>query len=1115
MSVTIPAFWQLLADSRLHPRELCDSLAADFAQVKGAGDQASARTLAEWLVSRNVLSKYQATILLAGRAGPFQYGEYKVYDRVDKGRLAGLFRAVHGSTGHPVLLSFASGQALADPNHWAAAAANTWSASAIVSPHLQRWFEPVDAVIYKFLVSEDLRGATAEERMTAGRFPPAEACRLARQAALGLAQLHAAGRVHGEVRPANLLLEPIPGQAANAKLLWNAHETLGPWNLAEEPPPSRLAAAADFLAPELATPGYRPDALADLYALGCALYTMLAGAPPFAGGSIAEKMARHAREAIRPLEQFGVPQPLAQLVAYLMAKNPAVRYQAATLVADQLAIFVEPAALYVQPPPSPPTLAGYETQLRQKQPPVPLAPPPAPLPAQSPMGPPSETATGFPVLTGRKVVFAVDTFGPQAPEPAAAGPAVSRPAFPGLPTSDTAIGSQAPSFALPPPPAAHFPPSTAPAATPPVPPALPSFAARATSPSAAIAPSIAPVSTTAALAQRSARRQRQQLATAAGVVAACIAVVVVSVVLLMNSEMFDSQGGTKVAQSDPAGKSAGDPQVADNGQGTAVTPASSGGNTSTKGSPPEPTGGANAATNTNNTNSGQPSTTPVPAAAGDGGLAQEIVPDDSRLLWASPTTGRPISERLIPPEPQVFIFVRPADMIASGEGEKVLQALGPAFSAQRSAWEKAAGVGLAEIEQLLVTLHPNDAQFPRASFVVRTKAELPPDQWLTRWNNPIPMQEGMATYYQIGGWAYYISPSPDDPRTFVMGDPRDVKEVVKAGGNPPPLGVPIRRLLKTTDSLRHVTILAIPQFFANDDGEPLFAAERAKLRQPLAWLLGDGVQAAAVSLHFGPELYLESRMLGTLDKEPFLLSSEVKSRLKQMPTEIENYLVGQTPPPYWRKLSFRYPAMLRELHDQMRIGVENDQAVINAVLPGVAAHNLVLGGELLVSTGAGGGASVAAVGPTPTKAAPKTLAEALLLKTTFTFAQQSLEFAMRDLAIDATDQLKGSGVEFAIKIMGGDLEKDSITRNQSIRDFDEKDKSFAEILTALVRKANPDPSAKGPDDPAQNLVWAIGPDPDDANKQIILITTRAAAETNKYTLPPVFAVKGDGKKKGK
>jgi hypothetical protein len=1106
VSVTIPQFWQLLADSRLLAREQCDSLAADFAQVKGAGDQASARTVAEWLVSRNVLSKYQATILLAGRAGPFQYGEYKVYDRVDKGRLAGLFRAVHGPTGHGVLLSFVSGQALLDPHAWAAAAVSTWSASALVSPHVQRWFEPVDAQVYKFVVSEDLRGTTAEERMTGSRFPPAEASRIARLAALGLAQLHAAGRVHGEVRPANLLLEPIPGQPANVKLLWNPHEPPGAWNFAEEPPAPRLAAMADYLAPELATPGYRPDALADLYALGCTLYTMLAGSPPFAGGSIAEKMARHASEAIRPLEQFGVPQPLAQLVAYLMAKNPAVRYQSAALVADQLAVFVEPAAVYSQAPPAPSTLAGFEAHFRQKQPPV---TPPAPLPAHA-MG--QSPDAGFPVLTGRKVTFAVDSFGPTPPDTSPATPVASGPAFPGFPPAGGPPANQPPAFA-PTPPAASFPPPA-----PPPPPALafsaesalPSFAPVTSPPTTANAPSIAPVSTSAALAQRGARRQRQQLATAIGVVAACIVVVVVSVVLLMNSEMFNQPGGTKVAQADPEGESGGEPEVNGGGQGAAVTSTSSGAGGKASTDPPDATGSSTSGgTNT------AAVATPTVAATGDGSFQQEIVPDDSRLLWASPTTGRPISERLIPPEPQVFVFVRPADMIASGEGDKVLQALGPALAAQRSVWEKAAGVGLAEIEQLLVTLHANDAKFPRASFVVRTKAELAPDQWLTRWNNPIPMQEGMATYYQIGGWAYYISPSPDDPRTFVMGDPRDVKEVVKAGGNPPPLGVPIRRLLKTTDSLRHVTILALPQFFANDDGEPLFAAERAKLRQPLAWLVGDGVQAAAVSLHFGPEFYLEARMLGTLDKEPFLLSSEVKSRLNQMPDEIENYLVGLTPPQYWKKLSFRYPAMLRELHDQLRIGVENDQAVINAVLPGVAAHNLVLGGELLVSTGAGGGAADIAVSPTPTKAAPKSLAEALELKTTFTFAQQSLEFAMRDLAIDATDQLKGSGVEFAIKIIGGDLEKDGITRNQSIRDFDEKDKTIAEILTALVRKANPDPSAKGPDDPAQKLVWVIGPDPDDANKQLILITTRAAAETNKYTLPPVFAVKGDGKKKGK
>ena len=94
---------------------------------------------------------------------------------------------------------------------------------------------------------------------------------------------------------------------------------------------------------------------------------MLAGHPPFAGGNIQPKMARHAAEAIRPLEMLGVPQPLAQIVAYLMAKNPAVRFQSAAMVAEQLAAFVDPAILYAQPPLPPATLANFEYYLRQKQ----------------------------------------------------------------------------------------------------------------------------------------------------------------------------------------------------------------------------------------------------------------------------------------------------------------------------------------------------------------------------------------------------------------------------------------------------------------------------------------------------------------------------------------------------------------------------------------------------------------------------------------------------------------------------------------------------------------------------------------------------------------------------
>lgn len=1003
MSVSTADFWRLLSESRLLAAEQCRQLGADFAQVKGASDQSNAKTLGEWLVARNVLSKYQATILLAGRSGPFHYGEYKVYDRVERGRLAGQFRAVHAPTGHPVLLRFLTGPVIADAALWARAANDALAACAIVSPHVQRFFEPVDLQTFKFLVSEDLRGTTLEERLAAGRLPPHEACRIARLAAIGLAQMHQGGRVHGDVQPASVLLEPLANHPGNVKLLLDAHETPGPIDFAQQPPEARVSAMADYLAPELLAAGRVPDPLSDIYALGCTLYAMLSGNPPFAGGTVQQKMSRHAGEPIRPLEQFGVPQPLAQLVAYLMAKNATVRYQSAALVAEQLAPFIDPAALHALPPGPPPTLANYENFVRQKQ-------------AQLAATPARATA----------VVVAVSPMAAATAAPAPqAGPTigvVARKTPGGLGSAD-------------------------------------------------------------AILKRKKADQRNTLILALAAAGVLVVAGIVGINMLGGFGEKPEEVAQKPIDPDPQPIPRTQPPI------TSTNTLAKGGNgeTTTPAVPPVTTPG---------TESAGPQSPP----ATEVGFQQKVVPDDGSLLWASPTTGGSVSFRCVPPVPQVFLIVRPADLLASGEGAKVLEALGPAFAAERTKWETAAGVKLDQIEQLIVTLHNNDAKFPRTSFVVKTKEPIAEDQLLARWGNPAAQKEGTATFYAGPAWAYYISTSPEAERTFVMADPQDVKEVAKVGGNPPTILRDVARLRRSIDADRHVTVLAHPQFFFNDDGEPLFAGQRAKVRQPLSWLLGDGLQAALVSLHLGDEFYVEMRMIGSLDKPPHELASEFRERLDDVPRSLEDYFVTLTPPPYWKKIAFRYPGMIGMLHQNLRIGVENEQAVVNSVLPAAAAHNLLLGGELLVATAPG----IAVATAEPPKALPKTIAEALQLKTTFSFDSQSLEFAMRDLAIDVNDQLKGGDLQFGIKIIGPDLEKDGVTRNISITNFKQENATIADVLTALVMKTS---TATKPTDPIQKLIWVIADDPEAPGKQTILLTTRAAAAAKGYQVPEVFGAK--------
>jgi hypothetical protein len=134
---------------------------------------------------------------------------------------------------------------------------------------------------------------------------------------------------------------------------------------------------------------------------------------------------------------------------------------------------------------------------------------------------------------------------------------------------------------------------------------------------------------------------------------------------------------------------------------------------------------------------------------------------------------------------------------------------------------------------------------------------------------------------------------------------------------------------------------------------------------------------------------------------------------------------------------------------------------------------------------------------------PASLAELLERKLTIRFAQDSLESALANIENEVRDAFPNLPFPWAIRILGADLEKNGITRNQQIRDFDQTDKTIAEILTAMVQRANPK-AVTGPRDVNQQLVWVIGPDPDQPGRTILLITTRDAAAEKQYPVPAVF-----------
>jgi hypothetical protein len=165
--------------------------------------------------------------------------------------------------------------------------------------------------------------------------------------------------VHRDVKPANLMVTPAPTPGlpdttldATLKLL---DVGLGR-ELFEEGSPGThdldltaegaVLGTPDYLAPEQARDARGADIRADVYALGCVLFHLLAGRPPFVEKNVMATMVRHATEAPPPVTRFApaVPPGVAAAIQKMLEKNPADRFQTPGEAADALAPFVPPDA---------------------------------------------------------------------------------------------------------------------------------------------------------------------------------------------------------------------------------------------------------------------------------------------------------------------------------------------------------------------------------------------------------------------------------------------------------------------------------------------------------------------------------------------------------------------------------------------------------------------------------------------------------------------------------------------------------------------------------------------------------------------------------------------------
>lgn len=273
---------------------------------------------------------------------------YEALGEVGRGRLGIVYKSRQLDQDRIVALRMIHGEPGAKPT------LNGLALTRLKHPNVVQVFEVGQHDGAPFVASEFVAGNTLAEKIRGRPVPPPQAAKLVGRIVRGVVAAHAAGVVHGDLRPSHVLLQaasgpaegPLADEIGNCLLHYSFYvpkiadfglTRRGAALLAEAGPAMGVAA---YLAPEQAR-GEPPTPAADIHALGAILYEALTGRAPFLAPTAGDALQSLQREPVPPSQLVsGLPADLEHVCARCLAKDPANRYATADLLAADLDAFL-------------------------------------------------------------------------------------------------------------------------------------------------------------------------------------------------------------------------------------------------------------------------------------------------------------------------------------------------------------------------------------------------------------------------------------------------------------------------------------------------------------------------------------------------------------------------------------------------------------------------------------------------------------------------------------------------------------------------------------------------------------------------------------------------------
>jgi eukaryotic-like serine/threonine-protein kinase len=326
--------------------QLCQSRITTLKQRLSDRLPADGNAKAAAPVSAHPVSDSPTTLLQPIRPQtPRRLGEYELLEPIGRGGMGVVYRARHVRLQRIVAVKVLPHLQLSDDSAIVRMQRESAAAGRVRHPNIVYATDAGEAGGVHYLVMEHVEGTDLSKLVAAlGPLPVAEACEIIRQAALGLAHISACGLVHRDLKPSNVMLS----NDGTVKILdlglarLHPQAVENPFDDAEPTQAGYLLGTADYIAPEQIDSPHDADVRSDLYSLGCTFFKLLHGTAPFSSpeqNSVSKKVEAHRRlpapsiRSVRPDVSAEVEQVLAQL----LAKKPADRWQDPQALADALA----------------------------------------------------------------------------------------------------------------------------------------------------------------------------------------------------------------------------------------------------------------------------------------------------------------------------------------------------------------------------------------------------------------------------------------------------------------------------------------------------------------------------------------------------------------------------------------------------------------------------------------------------------------------------------------------------------------------------------------------------------------------------------------------------------